>query len=82
MKDWENSKKLAKLSPAAIDNNDDDFDDNDENHNAIAHWFLDKYGRAEPTTIAENFVIGTTKRLNSQYIQVIIITVHVSVIAN
>ena len=65
MKDWENSKKLAKLSPAAIDNNDDDFDDNSGNDNAIAHRFLDKYGCGEPTTIAENFDIDTTKRLNS-----------------
>ena len=61
MKVWENLKKLWKHSPAAIDNNDDDFVDNNENDSVIAHRFLDKYGRREPTTIAENFVTGTTK---------------------
>ena len=65
MKVWENSKKLGKHSPTAIDSNDNDFDDNNENDNVIAHRFLDKYGCGEPTTIAENFFIDTTKRLNS-----------------
>ena len=73
MKVWENSKKLGKHSLTAIDNNDNDFDDNNENDNVIAHRLLDKCGRGEPATIAENFAIDTTKRLNSQYIHLIII---------
>ena len=56
MKVWENSKKLGKHSPTAIDSNDNDFDDNNENDNVIAHRFLDKYGRGAPTTIAEKLL--------------------------
>ena len=36
------------------DDNRDDYDDNNENENAIAHRFLDKYGRGKLTSITEN----------------------------
>ena len=42
------------------DNDRDDCDDNNENDNVIAHRFLDKYGRGEPTTITANVKLTKT----------------------